>query len=155
MSGLKVAECTTLGRTLLQYCISRGNRDVAKKAQYPAQLQDLGTLMNQSQESCSKLFECSCPELDMLTDICRYPKLYLTLLNIFRKAGALGSRLTGAGWGGCTVSLVPKDKMDSFIAQVRKDYYDAVLKLDPKKLEKGDVLFATAPGQGAAVWLPK
>ena len=45
-------------------------------------LSELGKLMNDSQESCSRIYECSCPELD-------------ELVRLARGAGAYGSRLTG------------------------------------------------------------
>lgn len=64
-----------------------------------------------------------------------------------REAGALGSRLTGAGWGGCTVSLVRADALDDFICKVTKAYYSK-----PGRQERVDeALFATKPGTGAAV----
>ncbi|XP_061532120.1 N-acetylgalactosamine kinase isoform X1 [Phycodurus eques] len=102
-------------------------------------IQLLGDLMNQSHASCRDLYECSCPELDQLVDICL-------------KAGAVGSRLTGAGWGGCAVSMVPCDKVPSFLQAVREAYYLP----DPRRaaMEKQS-LFVSKPGGGAAIYLEK
>ncbi|XP_045018093.1 N-acetylgalactosamine kinase [Bubalus bubalis] len=100
-------------------------------------VQLLGELMNQSHGSCRDMYECSCPELDQLVDICR-------------KFGAQGSRLTGAGWGGCTVSIVPAEKLSSFLANVHEAYYQRSNRsLAPEKQS----LFATKPGGGALVFL--
>ena len=65
--------------------------------------------MNESHQSCDKLYDCSSEMLNELTDMAR-------------KAGALGSRLTGAGWGGCCVSLVRKIELKDFIDKVTKFY---------------------------------
>ncbi|PVV00370.1 hypothetical protein BB560_005256 [Smittium megazygosporum] len=94
-------------------------------------LQQLGELMNQSQESCDKLFDCSCPEIN-------------ELCSIARKHGATGSRLTGAGWGGCTISMVPSDKVDSFIASLKSEFY---AKHHPSLTEDElqDIVFSTKP----------
>ncbi|KAJ7054482.1 hypothetical protein C8F01DRAFT_1324025 [Mycena amicta] len=62
--------------------------------------------------------------------------------------GAYGSRLTGAGWGGCTVSLVPEDQVDSFIKKVAAAY-PAYKGLEGDALS--EVLFATRPSVGACV----
>jgi len=91
----------------------------------------LGALMNASQDSCANLFECSCSELDELTALCR-------------SLGAIGSRLTGAGWGGCTVSLVKADEAEAFVDALKAKHYQGVEKVEEK-------VFATAPGIGAVV----
>ena len=56
-------------------------------------LKRFGELLYESHESCRRLYECSAPELD-------------TVVAAARRAGALGARLTGAGWGGAVIVLV-------------------------------------------------
>jgi galactokinase len=72
----------------------------------------LGKLMNESQASCRDPHECSCPQIDEITELAR-------------KNGAYGSRLTGAGWGGCTVSLVDAHHSDAFIRLMIEQHYNA------------------------------
>lgn len=72
------------------------------------------------------------------------------MLSPIREAGAVGSRLTGAGWGGCCVSMVPTEKIDSFLQTVREKYYLPDARL--AALEKRS-LFVTRPGRGAAVFI--
>lgn len=60
----------------------------------------LGQLMSQSHNSLRDLYDCSHPALDRLTSVAL-------------EAGALGSRLTGAGWGGCVVSLVEASRCET------------------------------------------
>jgi len=115
---------------------------IAKCAPYKDQLEQLGDLMNRSQSSCSNMYNCSCEELDKLCQICI-------------SCGALGSRLTGAGWGGCTISLVPTEKLESFILEVRQQYYSNILKLKGEKLVDKDILFSTSPGGGALFHIEK
>ncbi|ORX80529.1 galactokinase [Basidiobolus meristosporus CBS 931.73] len=101
-------------------------------------LQQLGDLMNESQYSCRDNFDCSCPELEELTTTCR-------------KAGALGSRLTGAGWGGCTVSLVPEDRVEAFIETVKNEYFRKRFPhFTPDQLE--NVIFSSRPSSGAYIF---
>ena len=97
-------------------------------------LQALGKMMNESHESCAKLYECSCPELDELVNVCR-------------AAGALGSRLTGAGWGGCTVSLIKVEDKLKFLEEVNSKFYKS------RGAEGSMFMFASAPSAGAALLL--
>jgi len=118
-------------------------RDICEK-HFPdcnMQLVELGNLMNASQESCDQLFDCSCPELNRLTFLCR-------------QYGALGSRLTGAGWGGCTISLVPRNKLESFCEQIKEQYYYQELGLSENALQEKNALFVSEPGGGASVYMP-
>lgn len=111
--------------------------------------------MNDSQASCALDFECSCPELDVLTELARRSGAYgsrltgafVISISILRTASELTELiLLGAGWGGCTVSLVPEGKVKDFIQKVKESY-------PPYKKLEGDalneVIFATKPGRGA------
>ncbi|ODQ83092.1 hypothetical protein BABINDRAFT_170134 [Babjeviella inositovora NRRL Y-12698] len=71
---------------------------------------EFGRLMDQSQASCDTLFNCSCDEINRICDIAR-------------KNGATGSRLTGAGWGGCTVHLVPVNRVTEVERALIDEYY--------------------------------
>ena len=99
-------------------------------------IEAFGDLMNRSHESCRDLYEISCPELDRLVAAAR-------------RAGALGSRLTGAGFGGCTVSLVENSRLESFLRQVTQSYYREYLKRDDSVL--GSLIFACRAAGGATV----
>lgn len=99
-------------------------------------LQELGKLMDESQKSCSQLFECSCPELNELTALAK-------------THGAYGSRLTGAGWGGCTVSLVKEKDVPAFLANLRENY-GPFKNLDEAAFSAA--CFATKPAEGACVF---
>ncbi len=76
------------------------------------QLEAFGELMTDSHNSLRDLYEVSIPELDMLVSIAN------------KQEGCLGSRLTGAGFGGCIVSLVNKENADKFVDQLEKQYKD-------------------------------
>lgn len=69
-----------------------------------------GMLMNESHDSLRDLYEVSCKELDILTEIAR------------KAPGVLGSRMTGAGFGGCTITLVAQDHLTQLCDNIEKDY---------------------------------
>ncbi len=76
-------------------------------------LKQFGQLMNESHDSLRDDYEVTGKELDTLVSEARKIK------------GVLGSRMTGAGFGGCTVSIVHKDMTNTFIRQVGKNYEKA------------------------------
>ncbi|KAJ6256696.1 Galactokinase [Drechslerella dactyloides] len=103
-------------------------------------LQALGQLMNESQDSCRDLFDCSCPELDQICEIAR-------------KAGSVGSRLTGAGWGGCSVHLVPEDRVAAVEAALREEYYrNQVPRVLSSEEAWRETVVVSKPGRGAVVY---
>jgi galactokinase len=101
-------------------------------------LKSLGALLNDTQESCRDIYECSCPELDELCQLAR-------------SAGAYGSRLTGAGWGGCSVHLVPQNKVEAVKKAWEEKYYNKRFPdMDAAKLQ--DAIVVSKPGSGSTLF---
>jgi galactokinase len=72
-----------------------------------------GWLMNESHSSLRNDYEVSCPELDIMVKAA------------WKVSGVYGSRMTGAGFGGCTVSLVAEEAVEDFQAQLAATYEEA------------------------------
>ncbi len=78
-----------------------------------ADLPRAGELLNASDASLRTLYEVSGPELELLTEIAR------------RQPGCFGARLTGAGFGGCTVQLVEAARAEEFARSLAAEYQRA------------------------------
>lgn len=84
----------------------------AYKALMANALEDFGKYMNASHVSLRDDYEVSCEEIDFLVELA------------WKIPGVIGSRMTGGGFGGCTVSIVKKDAVDLFIDMVGKGYME-------------------------------
>lgn len=82
----------------------------AVKMLQEGKIDEFGKLMNTSHDSLRDLYEVTGLELDTLVEEAR------------KIEGTIGSRMTGAGFGGCTVSIVKDDYIDKFIDEVGKNY---------------------------------
>ena len=71
----------------------------------------VGNLLFQSHYSLKDLYEVSCMELDILVEIAK------------KTDGCFGSRMMGAGFGGCTINLVHKDNIEEFSQTIRFEYH--------------------------------
>ena len=77
-------------------------------------IESFGKLMNQSHISLRYDYDVSCEEIDILVDLA------------WKIPGVLGSRITGGGFGGCTVSIVKDESIDTFIETIGKTYLEKV-----------------------------
>ena len=84
----------------------------AEQALQRGDLAALGDLMNASHRSCAEDYDVSTPALDHLAALAR-------------AHGALGGRLTGAGFGGAIVALVERDRVAALIAALDRHFYAA------------------------------
>lgn len=76
-------------------------------------IETFGKLMNASHISLRDDYEVSCPEVDKLVEIA------------WNIPGVIGSRITGGGFGGCTVSIVKNDAIENFRKEVISKYKEA------------------------------
>jgi len=72
-------------------------------------LKRFGELLYESHESCRRLYQCSAPELDLVVAAAK-------------RAGALGARLTGAGWGGAVLVLVDRRCEARAVVAIRRAF---------------------------------
>nr|WP_296958389.1 galactokinase [uncultured Mediterraneibacter sp.] len=77
-------------------------------------IETFGQLMNQSHISLRDDYAVSCDEIDILVDLA------------WAIPGVLGSRITGGGFGGCTVSIVKDEAVEPFIENIGKAYKEKV-----------------------------
>jgi galactokinase len=89
---------------------------------------EIGPMLTASHVSLRDDFEVSTPELDAVVDACI-------------RGGALGARMTGAGFGGCAIALVPNDAL----SEVRRRVADEAPSEDPGSPRS----FAVTPAEGA------
>jgi galactokinase len=93
-------------------------------------LRRFGTLMTQSHASLRNDYQVSCKELDLMVQLAS------------RHHGVFGARMTGGGFGGCTVNLVEASAVSEFTAGMSRDYENATgLRPD---------IYVCTPGDGAA-----
>ena len=115
------AHATKLSSTIQQRCqhvITENQRTLdASAALLASDFHRFGELMTASHVSLRDNFEVSCDELDYLVELA------------LGTEGVLGARMTGAGFGGCTISLAHKDSIDTLANQL--SLYQARFNLTP------------------------
>lgn len=92
-------------------------------------IQSFGRLMNECHVSLRDLYEVSCPELNVMVNVAQ------------SLDGCYGARLTGAGFGGCTVNLVAIGNVDGFVTALAKGY--------EKETELHPEIYVTRASNGA------
>lgn len=104
----------------------------ATRALESGDLSEMGSLMNESHRSLAEDFDCSTPRLDQMVQYAR-------------RAGALGARVTGAGFGGSIVALCRAGDAPRVIAELDREYYA------PLGREAGSARAVLNPSPGASV----
>ena len=107
-------------RRRCRHVVTENERTVrAAEALERGDREQLGQLMRQSHESLKDDYEVSCRELDAMVEIA------------WRQQGTFGARMTGGGFGGCTINIVRADAVPNFIRAVKQEYRFAT-EIDPE-----------------------
>jgi galactokinase len=101
----------------------------AREALLASDMKRFGALMVEAHASMRDDFAASAEEVDALVEIA------------LRQPGCLGARITGGGFGGCTVNVVSSDQAEKFVGAVRREY-SRVMKIEAD-------CFICAPSDGA------
>jgi galactokinase len=111
----------------------------AREALLVGDVKRFGELMVQAHASMRFDFAASAPEVDKLVEIA------------LRQPGCFGARITGGGFGGCTVNVVAADQAERFVDTVRREYAQAMkIEADCFICEPSDGALALAKKGGAA-----
>lgn len=98
-----------------RHAVSENQRTLAaKKALENNELVEFGKLLNEAHESVAKDYEVTGIELDTLVYTAQ------------KQPGVLGARMTGAGFGGCSIALVKESELDNFIENVGREYEEKI-----------------------------
>jgi len=95
----------------VRHVLSEDRRVLAmREAALKGDLTRMGQLLAEGHASCRDLFENSTPEIDMLVALA------------VQLSGCIGAKLTGGGWGGCTVNLVHAEAVPQFCRELAAQY---------------------------------
>lgn len=98
-------------RKRVKHAVYENQRTVlAAKALKSGNIKLFGELMNASHVSLRDDYDVSCEEIDLLVELA------------WNMPGVLGSRITGGGFGGCTVNIVENDAVEDFVSVIGKKY---------------------------------
>jgi galactokinase len=100
----------TIARRARHVILENYRVQASKKAIEAGDYITFGQLMIESHQSLKVDYEVSCGELDLLVDLA------------LKQEGVLGARMTGAGFGGCTVNLLKREKVNIFKKTIQKEY---------------------------------
>jgi len=121
----------TIARRARHVILENYRVQASKKAIEAGDYITFGQLMIESHQSLKVDYEVSCEELDLLVDLA------------LKQEGVLGARMTGAGFGGCTVNLLKRENVNIFKKTIQKEY-KKITGIDPD-------IYVTIPADGAKV----